>query len=141
MFSIQGTPASNNCYVLLTIFIKIFNDDLETSEVFLDISKTFDKVWHEGLLYKLKQNGTSGNLVNIITDFLSLRKQRAVLNGQHSTWVSIKAGVPQGSILEPLFFLIYINNLSNDLTLNPNYLRLILLSSLLFKILTQQEPI
>ena len=76
--------------------------------------------YHEGLLYKLKQSGISGNL-NIITDFLSLRQQRVVLNGQHSTWVNIEAGVPRGSILVPLFFLIYINDLSDDLTSNPKF--------------------
>ena len=81
-----------------------FDDGLETKAVFLDISKAFDKVWYEGLLYKLKQNGMPGNLLNIIKDFLSLRKQRVILNGPHSTWVKIEAGVPQGSILEPLVF-------------------------------------
>ena len=54
------------------------DDGLETREVFLDISKAFDKVWHEGLLLKLKQNGISGNLLNVITDFLYQRKQRVV---------------------------------------------------------------
>ena len=70
------------------------------------------------LLYKLKQNGISGNLLNIIKDFLSLRKQRFVLNRKYSIWVNIEAGVPQGSILGPLFFLIYINDISDDLTSN-----------------------
>ena len=59
------------------------DDDLETRAVFLDISKAFDKVWHEGLLFKLKQNGISGNLLNVITNFLYQRKQRFVLNEQH----------------------------------------------------------
>ena len=58
-------------------------------------SKRFDKVWHEGLLYKWKQNGISGNLLNSGKDFLSLRKQRGLLNGQHSTWVNIDAGFPK----------------------------------------------
>ena len=71
---------------------------------------------HESLFYKLKQNGISGNLLNIIQDFLSLRRQKVVLNGQHPTWV--EAEVPQGSILGPLFFLIYIKDLSDDLTSN-----------------------
>ena len=70
------------------------------------------------LLYKLKQNGISGNLLNIIKDFLSLRKQRFVLNRKYSIWVNIEAGVPHGSILGPLFFLIYINDISDDLTSN-----------------------
>ena len=96
-----------------------FNDGLHTKAVFLDISKVFDKVWHECLLYKLKQNDISGNLVNIIIVFLSLRKQRVVVNGQHSTWVNIDAGVRQESILGPLFSLIYIDDLSDDLTSNP----------------------
>ena len=86
---------------------------------FLDISKAFDKVWHEGLVFKLQQNGISGNLLNIFEDFLRNRKQRVVLNGQTSNWESIHAGVPQGSILGPLLFSIYINDLAENLSSNP----------------------
>ena len=66
----------------------------------------------------MKQNGILGNLLETLTDFLKNRKQRVVLNGQNSSWVNIEAGVPQGSILGPLLFLIYINDLSDNLSTN-----------------------
>ena len=91
----------------------------EVRGVFLDNSKAFDKVWHKGLIHKLKQNGIGGPLLKILTDFLKSRKQRVVLNGQHSSWSDVLAGVPQGSILGPLLFLIYINDLSDGLQCNP----------------------
>ena len=86
--------------------------------MFLDTSKEFDRVWHDGLLFKLKQNGASGNLFQLIKSFLSGRFQSVLLNGQTSDWETIQAGVPQGSILGLLFFLIYINDLTNNLNSN-----------------------
>ena len=86
--------------------------------VFLDISKAFDKVWHQSLHYKLRQNGISGELLNTLTDFLDNRTQRVILNGQYSSWAKVEHGVPQGSILGPLLFLIYINDLSENLASN-----------------------
>ena len=84
----------------------------------LDMSKAFDKVWHKDLIFKLNWNTISGNLLSTLTDFLKLRKQRVLLNGQLSSWSKIETGVPQGSILGPLLFLIYINNLSDGSTAN-----------------------
>ena len=80
------------------------DDGLETRGVFLDISKAFDKVWQEVHVFKLKQNGISGNLLIVITDFLYHRKQRVVLNGQHSSWTNIEAGYPRDLSLEHYFF-------------------------------------
>ena len=115
-----GDSFTNQLLAITHEIYKSFDDGYEVRGVFLDISKSFDKVWHKGLIYKLKQNGISGKLLNLITDFLSNRKQWVVLNGRYSSWTNIEAGVPQGWILGPLFFLIYINDLSDNLITDPN---------------------
>ena len=116
-------PGDSTVNQMISITHTIFeafdcNPPLDVRSVYLDISKAFDRVWHDGLVYKLKRCGVSGQLLFIIQSFLKDRKQRTVLNGHCSTWGDVSAGVPQGSILGPLFFLVYINDLTNDLKCN-----------------------
>ena len=82
--------------------------NLEVRSVFLDMSKAFDKVWHEGLLFKLRING---KLINLLKSYLSNWKQRVLINGSESDWGQIESGVPQGSVVGPLLLLIYISDL------------------------------
>ena len=93
-----------------------FDKGHEVRAVFLDISKAFDKVWHCGIIFKLSQNGISGNLHRLLPSCLSERMQRVVLNVQVSTWANATAGVPQTSIIGSLLFWIYINNLPEGRT-------------------------
>ena len=91
------------------------NPPVDTKAIFLDISKAFEKVWHQGLLIKLKLYGVEGNLFCLLENYLQDRKQRVILHGHCSYWKHIVSGVPQGSFLGPLLFLIYINNLPNGI--------------------------
>ena len=72
---------------------KSFDYDYEIRGEFLNVLKAFEKVWHQGLHYKLRQNGTSGKLLNTFTDFLDKRNKRVILNGQYSSWAKVEGGV------------------------------------------------
>ena len=84
--------------------------------IFLDITKAFDKIWHSGLLYKLKRIGINGDLLKLIESYLKNRSQRVVLNSSFSEFLDIVSGVPQGSILGHLLFLIYLNDIVDNIS-------------------------
>ena len=78
-------------------------------------------VWHDGLIFKLKQNGVSGSLLMFFQNYLNNRKQRVALNWSFSSYSTVESGVPQGSVLGPLLFLIYINDLERNIKSNINF--------------------
>jgi hypothetical protein len=86
--------------------------------VSLDATSAFDRVWHSGLIHKLRQKGIMGPLLEFLQSYLTNRKQRVVLKGQCSDYVNISAGVPQGSILGPLLFLVYVDDIVKDIDSN-----------------------
>ena len=82
--------------------------------VYLDFQKAFDKVPHQRFLLKLKAHGIGNDVINWIEKWLTHRRQRVIVDGEISNWKSVLSGVPQGLVLGPILFLIYINDLEDD---------------------------
>ena len=117
----SGFIPDDSCVAqLLSITNEIYksfdcNPPYDIRGTFLGISKAFGKIWHKGLIFKLKSYGVNGSLLKLIKSYLKGRQQSGVLNVQTSLWKNIAAGVPHGSVLEPLLYLIYINDVPNGI--------------------------
>ena len=113
-----GFRSSRSTADLLTVvsdrIARAFNRSGATRAVALDISKAFDKVWHAGLLHKLKSYGISGQIFALISSFLSNRWLQVFLDGKSSQEYPVNSELPKGSILGPTLFLLYINDLADD---------------------------
>ena len=120
----HGFVPGRFCVTQLLCVMEMWTNSLNSREeidcIYLDFQKAFDTVPHARLISKLKAYGMEGPLIRWITNFLSNRIQRVVVNNEMSTWSTISSGIPQGSVLGPTFFGVFINDIPDSINSTVN---------------------
>ena len=122
---LPGGSCQSNLLIMLNYLTEVIDRGIITDVIYLDFAKAFDSVPHNRFIYKLSRYSITGNLLHWISDFLSKRRQCVRVNSALSAWKSVISGVPQGSILGSILFIVYIMTYQQKLLLSYYFLQMI----------------